>query len=462
MADAKSRPLRADIAQAAREIAANLSADSSTQGESRGPISPAVSDLIYRGTRFWGLTQTRLKRLASKSPEPQIAALLSIAWAALHCEMRPSHLIVDESVAAAKALTDTKVAGFVNALLRKTLSDPDASRRDFEDPVARWNAPKWWIEKIKQDYAGQSESILDTLVQRAGLTIRLCGRHAPSIEAYSRLADACGLKARPLGAAAVALFPAVGVEKIPGFTEGWASVQDAAAQHACNIFDDQKSPPDHRLQILDACAAPGGKSIGLAQRYSGVVWAADSSAARLARLARDMARVRHTLLAEIRPVVINILDAGALEAAEMPKLFDFILLDAPCSASGVTRRHPDIAWKRTPLSIASVVDTQRRMLDILWPRLRPGGELVFVTCSVFSEEGEKQQQAFLDRTPGARLLTSPGRCLPQARPDAGQDQDGFFFAKFQKPPDETLPLSSVATLCDSTDRPHELPIGTGR
>lgn len=460
MADAQSRPLRADIAQAAREIAANLSADSSNQLETRGPISPAVSDLIYRGTRFWGLTQIRLKRLASKRPEPQITALLSIAWAALTCQMRPSHLIVDESVAAAKALTDIKVGGFVNALLRKTLSDPGAALKDFEDPVARWNAPKWWIEKIKQDYANDYELILDTLVQRAGLTVRLCDGRAPSMEAYCQLAKASGLEARRLGPAAVSLSPAVSVEKIPGFMEGWASVQDAAAQHACNIFDDKRSPPNHRLQILDACAAPGGKTIGLAQRYSGVIWAADSSAARLARLTRDLPRVRHTLLAEIRPIAMNILDADAFEAAEMPELFDFILLDAPCSASGVTRRHPDIAWKRTPLSIASVVDTQRRMLDILWPRLRPGGELVFITCSLFSEEGEKQQQAFLDRTPGARLLVSPGRCLPQRRSDA--DQDGFFFAKFQKLIDETPPLSPVLIPCDSFNGIHRPPRGAGR
>jgi 16S rRNA (cytosine967-C5)-methyltransferase len=134
----------------------------------------------------------------------------------------------------------------------------------------------------------------------------------------------------------------------------------------------------------------------------------------------------------VQTAVADLLDPAALARAGLPASFDAVFLDAPCSASGVVRRHPEIPWKRTPEALATVVHTQQQLLDTLWGRVRPGGELVFVTCSIFLEEGEAQQQAFLERTPDARLMPSPGRLLPTAATEQGQNHDGFFYARFNK------------------------------
>jgi 16S rRNA (cytosine967-C5)-methyltransferase len=430
---AHSRPLSHDIAQAAREIAALFD---TTNTVSQATPSAAVRDLMYRGLRHWGLAQVRAKRLATKPPTTEIVALLAIAWAGLREQLRPDHVLVDEAVGAAKILSQqtirgpvsahAKVAGFVNALLRKTLADPGAAARDLEDPIAKWNAPLWWIHKIQADYGDRASSVLDALACRSPLTIRLSPM-ALAAKDYIAQLPAHGLSGYQVGPQAVVLQPAVPVHQIPGFSDGVVSVQDASAQRVTELFEDVNA-----LQILDACAAPGGKTIALAQHCQATIWAVDQSKGRLGRLNHDLPRVEKTLKGRVKTVCADILDPDRWVAAGLPEQFDAIVLDAPCSASGVTRRHPEIAWRRSPKAIADVVDIQRRMLDILWRRLKPGGELAFVTCSVFFEEGEGQQRAFLDRTPDARLMPSPGRHLPVASPEDGQDQDGFFFAKFKK------------------------------
>ncbi len=443
-----SRPLSQDIAQAAREITVILE---KTDAPRNSKLPAAVADLTYRGLRHWGLAQVRAARLAPKLPGVEILAVLAIAWAALRDQLRADHVVVDEAVAAVKALAgekrgnlaaQTKLAGFVNALLRKTLADPAAALRDLEDPVAKWNAPLWWIQKIQADYADRAAAVLAALAHRGALTVRL-SPSAPAIGDYIALLQKEGFQGFQVGPYAVVVRPAAAVERIPGFSDGLVSVQDASAQWAGELFSDLKP-----LQVLDACAAPGGKTIALAQHLSATVWAMDQSLARLERLKRDLPRVQGTLKGTIKTIQADVLKPGSWQAEGLPAQFDAILLDAPCSASGVTRRHPEIAWRRDPQSIAHVVDIQRRMLDILWRRLKPGGELVFVTCSVFSEEGEEQQQAFLERTPDAVLMPSPGRCLPIADPESGQDQDGFFFAKFKKRPGTndaiSLPFADVA------------------
>ena len=429
---AGSRPLSQDIAQAAREIAVILEKNESPRN---AKLPSAVADLTYRGLRHWGLAQVRAKRLASKLPSTEILAVLAIAWAALREQLRADHVVVDEAVAATKFLVgdrqgrnqgaQNKLAGFVNALLRKTLSDPASANRDLEDPVARWNAPIWWIQKIQADYGKQAPAVLDALAHRGSLTLRLSPA-APAMADYMALLETSGFQGVQVGPHAVVIRPASAVERIPGFSAGQVSVQDASAQWAAEIFSELKP-----TNVLDACAAPGGKSVAMAQHLSATIWAMDQSTPRLERLARDLPRVQQTLMGTIKTIQADVLKPSGWPAG-LPAFFDAILLDAPCSASGVTRRHPEIAWRRDPQAIAHVVDIQRRMLDILWRRLKPGGELVFVTCSVFSEEGEEQQRAFLERTPDAQLMPSPGRCLPMANLAEGQDQDGFFFAKFKK------------------------------
>jgi 16S rRNA (cytosine967-C5)-methyltransferase len=349
--------------------------------------------------------------------------------------MRAQHILVDETVAAAKSLKGQSVAGFVNALLRRTLDDPVAALRDASLPEAKYNAPGWWIDKIRHDYQGQADAVLMALTQRSGLTVRLFPWAGIAAQGYLELLQKHGLEGTMVGPTAISISPPVPVEEIPGFTEGWVSVQDASAQAALASIEDIHSTTGP-LEILDACAAPGGKTVALAQRFAGRVWAVDSSSTRLARLIHDLSRVGPTLRARVETAVHDLTQPWTLVKAAsgnfLPEFFDLILLDAPCSASGVSRRHPEIPWKRTADQIRSVVKTQRQMLDLLWGRLHPGGQLLFVTCSVFFEEGEQQQEAFLSRTPDAELLPAAGRLLPIAQRDQGVDQDGFFVARFRK------------------------------
>lgn len=431
-----SQPLSLDIASAARVIAHRMSGGQDTGSA----LSPAVRDLVYRGSRYWGLAQVRAARLAAKNPpDGELLALLAIAWAALDQQLRAAHVVVDESVAAAKHLVAKtaglqkveKISGFINALLRKTLADPQATRRDLDQPLARWNAPLWWIDCIKQDYPADAPAVLDALASRAPLTLRISDADISMTDYVQSLAEQ-GLRGFQVGPRAVVIEPPQAVEKIPGFAQGLVSVQDSAAQHVAEIF----RPLGERLGrppvILDACAAPGGKSFAMIQSMACQVWAVDASAARLERMRRDLARVAQHAQGTVEIRVLDVLDESAWGLVGLPSAFDAILLDAPCTASGITRRQPEIAWRRQPSDLQHVADIQRRMLDILWRRLALGGELAFVTCSVFGIEGEQQQQAFLARTPDARLLPSPGRLLPISDIAGGRDQDGFFYAKFEK------------------------------
>jgi 16S rRNA (cytosine967-C5)-methyltransferase len=433
----RSPPLSAGFAAAAQAIAHRLSGG---QGATT-PRTPAVTDLIYRGTRYWGLAQVRCGRLAQQKPDSEILALLAMAWAAIDQARREPYVVVDEAVAAAKLLMRAagrshaaakKISGFVNALLRASLSDPVACAKDHEQPIARWNAPTWWIERIYSDYKDRAEAVLDALTTRAPLTVRLCEPYLYSQQFIEALSEK-GLAGHRVGRHAVAIEPAVPVTEIPGFSQGWASVQDSAAQLVIDPVQALCQRLGRPPKILDACAAPGGKTFAIAQSVQAEIWAADVSSARLKRMRDDWARIMPTAQSSVRFVLLDVLDESAWR--KEPGLdagFDAILLDAPCTGSGITRRQPEIPWRRDLTGLKAVVDIQRRMLDTLWRRLLPGGELIFVTCSVFVAEGEAQESAFLGRTPDARLLPSPGRLLPVTDAECGNDQDGFFYARFQK------------------------------
>ena len=430
MAEHRARPLSADFAEAARVIAGIFSHETPAQR----PPTTAVTDLVYRGLRHWGLAKVRLQRLASREPDLLLQGLLAIAWSALADKRRADYVVVDEAVAAAKQLAGQGSAGFVNALLRKTLANAALAAADWSQPMARYNAPLWWIQKIQADYKDEADAVLSALAARAGLTVRLAGRFAERPKDYLEMLAAAGLQGTLVGPVAVRVSPPVGVDRLPGFSEGLVSVQDAAAQKLVGLLEGVRQRQKGPLQVLDACAAPGGKSIALAQTLTGTVWAMDLSKRRLSRLVRDLPRVQPTLTAEMSIVEADVLNPERWPSAVRDQAFDLIVLDAPCSASGVTRRHPESAWKRTPEDVAKASAIQAEMLDKVWRRLKPGGELIFITCSVFFEEGEAQREAFLARTSDARSLPAPGRVYPIADLEHGQDQDGFFYAQFEKIP----------------------------
>lgn len=384
---------------------------------------PGTQALAFHALRWLGGAMAVRAQLVPKAPPPALDALLLTALALLWPEGTGSsppyaeHTLVDQAVAAAKAR-----GGFVNAVLRRFLREREALLAAIAaDPAARFNHPRWWIERLQRDWPAQWQQVLDTDQQRAPMTLRVNARRSAAEAYVARLAEA-GLAARALpGTQAVVLAQPVPVTQLPGFAEGEVSVQDAAAQRAAPLLIAAGLRPGAR--VLDACAAPGGKTAHLLELADLEVLALDSHAQRLARVHDTLARLRlsaRTLAA----------DAGDPSAWWDGQAFDAILLDAPCSASGIVRRHPDVRWLRRASDITALARTQARLLDALWPTLARGGRLLYCTCSVFKAEGQGQIDAFLQRHGDAAPASeppSPGHLLPL--PDNG---DGFFYSLLHK------------------------------
>jgi 16S rRNA (cytosine967-C5)-methyltransferase len=261
-------------------------------------------------------------------------------------------------------------------------------------------------------------------------------------EMRSRLA-AAGIASEPVGRHGLILAKALPVHEIPGFAAGWLSVQDAGAQLAAPLLLDEVTAST-RLRVLDACAAPGGKTAHILEMADAEVLALDVDPARCERIHQNLQRLG--LQAEVR----------AADAAEPAgwwdgRPFDAILLDAPCTASGIVRRHPDVRWLRRESDIAALAAQQARLLDALWPLLKPGGRLVYCTCSVFRAEGDERVAAFVAHNNEALLRPGPGHLMPwkgvaaEGVPDneAG-DHDGFFYAVLQKGALEALKHPAAA------------------
>jgi len=381
---------------------------------------PGAQALAFHALRWLGGAQAVRAVLVPKAPPAALDALLLTALALLWPGSGPpyaEHTLVDQAVAAAR-----QRGGFVNAVLRRFLREREALLAALaSDPVARFNHPRWWVERLQRDWPAQWQAVLEADQQRAPLTLRVNARRS-SAEAYvARLAEA-GLAAQALhGTQAVVLAQAVPVTQLPGFAEGEVSVQDAAAQRAAPLLIGAGLPAGAR--VLDACAAPGGKTAHLLELADLDVLALDSDAQRLERVHDTLQRLglRSRTLAA---------DAGDPSAWWDGVPFDAILLDAPCSASGIVRRHPDVRWLRRASDITALARTQERLLDALWPTLKRGGRLLYCTCSVFKAEGQDQIDAFLQRHGDAAPLAepgSPGHLLPL--PDNG---DGFFYGLLHK------------------------------
>jgi len=232
-----------------------------------------------------------------------------------------------------------------------------------------------------------------------------------------------GIAAQAVGEFGVTLHTTQAVQAVPGFAQGWWSVQDAAAQLAAPLL-----APRDGMRILDACAAPGGKTAHLLELADVRVHALDMDAQRLRRVHQNLKRLglvgEHLTLAAA--------DAANPRAWWDGEPFDAILADVPCTASGVVRRHPDIRWLRRAQDLPRTAALQRRIVDALWPTLRPGGRLLYATCSVFTTEGAQQTEAFLQRWPDAERLPAPGQLLPLPQNAAQPPADGFFYALFRK------------------------------
>ena len=399
---------------------------------------PGTQALTFQVLRRLGSAQAARRFLAPKAPPPAVDALLTTALALLWpgdstgAQYAP-HTLVNQAVEAAKQSAKAS-APFVNAVLRRFLRDMAAVVEAVEkDPVAALNHPQWWIERLRADWPAAWRDVLAADNEHPPMTLRVNARRSTAAAYVERLA-AAGLAGTVVGPHAVRLARPAPVNELPGFADGDVSVQDAAAQLAAPLVIGDGLPAGAR--VLDACAAPGGKTAHLLELADLDVLALDSDPERLRRVDDTLGRLG--LSARTAAA-----DARTPDAWWDGRPFDAILLDAPCSASGIVRRHPDVRWLRRPTDIPALAGTQAAILDALWPLLKPGGRLVYCTCSVFKAEGEAGIDAFLQRQGGLSLVgrpPSPGHLLPRpdnhgdgAAPDPGASPDGFYYALLTKP-----------------------------
>lgn len=391
-----------------------------------------TQDLAF-GTARWeprlALLAEQLLQKPFKAADADVYALLLIGLYQLFYTRIPAHAAIAETVGCADALKKPWAKGLLNAVLRRAQREGESLLVSLErDPVVRTAHPRWLQKALKAAWPNRWEALCAANNEHPPMTLRVNQRHHTR-DAYLALLTEAGVAATactfsPNG---ITLANATDVTGLPGFAQGWVSVQDEAAQLAAGLLE---LKPGQR--VLDACCAPGGKTCHLLEHTPGLgyVLGIDLEAKRLGRVEENLARLG--LSAELRAADGR--DTGAWWDGTP---FQRILLDAPCSATGVIRRHPDIKLTRQADDIPALAALQGELLDAMWRALEVGGILLYATCSVMPMENSDNIGAFLARTPGARELDLPldaGERQPHGRQLFPQNggHDGFYYAKLMK------------------------------
>jgi 16S rRNA (cytosine967-C5)-methyltransferase len=414
-------------------LPAALAAVAPAEADAQGRRRALVQELAYGTLRHWGTLEALVRKLLTKPlSDPILECLVAVAIYQLEHTRAPPFAVVDHAVNAAAGLTRPAAKALVNALLRRFLREREAlNGAVLADPVARWSHPRWWIDRVRHEYAGVWQEILAAGNTRAPLALRT-NRRVTARETLLAAFDGAGVAAMPAGEAGIIVAPAKDVRGLPGFAEGAFSVQDLGAQLAA-----PRLQLGAGLRVLDACAAPGGKAAHILELAEVELVALDHDEVRLLRLRENLDRLR--LAGPGVRVVAG--DAGTPAQWWDGRPFDRILADVPCTASGVVRRHPDVKWLRRETDVEGFSRQQARMLDALWACLAPGGLLLYATCSIFDAENEAQIAAFVVRHADAlreTLIFEPevarrgGQLLPSL-PGASHNQDGYFYALLRKP-----------------------------
>ena len=393
----------------------------------RGAQPPLARELAYGTLRFLGQVRHIAGALADRPfADRSVEALLCVALYQLIHTSAPPPAVVDSAVRATGSLKRTSAKGLTNAILRGFLRRRDVLLADAErDPESRFSYPRWWIDRVHSEYPGRAAEILDAGNARPPLTLRV-NRRAIECDAFLARLKAQDIDAEAVGASGVIVVRPRAIHQLPGFEEGWFSVQDAGAQLAAALLGAEDG-----MRVLDACAAPGGKTTHIAELADVDLLALDVDDERLRRVVQNLDRLR------LAARVIHA-DAALTRDWWNGVGFDRILIDAPCTASGVVRRHPDAKWLRRETDIANFAQRQRNLLDALWPCLVRGGAMLYATCSLFRAENDDQIAVFLaahaDAKPVPLALPKGsigGQLLP-GRAGAAHNHDGFFYALVQK------------------------------
>jgi len=420
---ARGRTLEAAVAEAARD----------------SPGRAAIQSLAFGTVRWFPELEAVLERLVERPDAPlahEVRALLLVGLYQLAHGRTPEHAAVSETVEAARSLGHPRAAGFVNAVLRRFQRERDGILAGAHaERAARLAHPEWLLAAFAQDWPGRWEAIAEAGNAQPPMWLRVNARRTSCDEYRARLA-AAGMESEPCAFAAQALKLAepVDVIELPGFAQGEISVQDAAGQLAATFL-----AAGDGMRVLDACAAPGGKACHLLETAPGIaeLIAVDNDAGRATRISQNLARLG--LAARI--VIADAAEPGAWWDG---RPFDRILLDVPCSGTGVIRRHPDIKLLRRPDDIPRFAAVQTRLLAACFGLLAPGGRLVYASCSVLAAENAAVVRDFLaanpaavDTTESARLLLAgPAPVLDAgagcALPSGAADADGFYYACLEK------------------------------
>jgi 16S rRNA (cytosine967-C5)-methyltransferase len=379
-----------------------------------------LQDLSYGTLRHLGMLRELLYLLLHKPlSDPRIQYLLLVALYQLQHSKAAHHAVVDHAVKAAQRL-NARTSGLVNAILRNFLREQTSLlQQASRQPEAQHNHPQWWISEVQQQYGTRSSAILSASNQHPPMTLRVNTRRSTTAN-YMSLLQQQEITAIEIAPDAIQLAKPVGVNKLPGFFAGLASVQDAGAQYAASLLDLHDG-----MHVLDACAAPGGKTAHILERANVTMLALDKDEQRLQRVAENLQRLGLS-------ATLKAGDAAQPESWWDGQPFQRILADVPCSASGVARRHPDIKWLRRRADLDSFAAQQLAILSALWRVLAQDGKLLYATCSVFKQENEQLIAAFLEQQIDARRLpvTLPDQSQGQLLPD--DQHDGFFYALLQK------------------------------
>lgn len=385
----------------------------------------AIADISYGTLRFGLQLESVLDQLLTKPLRDQkLRWLLLIGLYQLQYTRAAPYAVVDHAVRCAAMIGEPQAAGLVNAVLRNFLRKREKLLTNAaHGEQGRFAFPQWWIDKLRDQYPACYADALTAANLHPPFTLRVNHRRMQR-DTYLQMLCEQEIAARATGIYAVTLERPMAVDRLPGFAQGLVSVQDSAAQSAAPLLDAQTG-----MHVLDACAAPGGKTTHLLELADVDVTALDVDASRLALVRQNLERLQ---------LHARVVTGDAVQAAAWwdGRLFERVLLDAPCSASGVVRRHPDIKWLRRPGDVSQFVAQQAQMLDSVWRLLASGGKLLYTTCSIFQEENSSQVAEFLTRHTDAQSLPLCGLKtldgIPQGQLLPDSEHDGFFYALLQK------------------------------